>query len=56
VKEVENANHPKEANSKVATAIESLICKHHMQESYTQIKRVTHPHSGGVKQRVDVTK
>lgn len=55
VKEVENANDPKEANN-VAAAIESLICKHHMPESYTQIKRVTRPHSGGGKQQVDVPK
>jgi hypothetical protein len=43
---VRDADDPKAAK-KVAVAVEALIQKHHTQESYTRIKNVMQPHSGG---------
>jgi hypothetical protein len=41
-----DADDPKAAK-KAAAAVEALIRKHRTQESYTRIKNVMQPHSGG---------
>jgi hypothetical protein len=50
-----DADDPKAANN-TAAAVEALIRKHRTQESYTRIKNVMQPNSGGGLQRVDVPK
>ncbi len=47
--QVKDADDPKKAK-KVAAAIKSPIWKHQTQESYTRIRQVTHPNSGGTMQ------
>jgi hypothetical protein len=52
---VKDADDPKAAK-KVAAAVEALIWKHCTQESYTRIKNVMPPNSGGGLQQVYVPK
>jgi hypothetical protein len=52
---VRDADDPKAAK-KVTVAVEAHIQKHRTQESYTRIKNVMQPHSGGGLQCVDVPK
>jgi hypothetical protein len=54
-KAVQESDNPKSA-TKAAAAVELLIWKHRMFESYAKIKRVTKPGTGGGLQRVDVPK